>query len=50
MAARKIYPIRHGELDSDGKKRFIGQSDLPLSETGLRQARLLQDTVVAEHD
>lgn len=45
MAKRLIYLIRHGEIDSDGKKRFIGQTDLPLSEAGLCQARLLQGAI-----
>jgi probable phosphoglycerate mutase len=44
-----IYLLRHGEIDSDGEKRFIGWTDLPLNENGIRQARewqvRLADTV-----
>lgn len=34
-----IYLLRHGEVDSDGEKRFIGWTDLPLNANGVRQAR-----------
>jgi alpha-ribazole phosphatase len=34
-----IYLLRHGEIDSEGEKRFIGWTDLPLNENGLQQAR-----------
>ncbi|MFH0731028.1 MAG: alpha-ribazole phosphatase [Pseudomonadota bacterium] len=44
-----IYLLRHGEIDSEGEKRFIGWTDLPLNEDGVRQARQwrtkLSDTV-----
>jgi probable phosphoglycerate mutase len=44
-----IYLLRHGEIDSEGEKRFIGWTDLPLNEDGIRQARewraRLADTV-----
>jgi probable phosphoglycerate mutase len=33
-----IYLLRHGEIDSGGEKRFIGWTDLPLNENGIRQA------------
>jgi len=33
-----IYLVRHGEIDTGGKKRYIGHTDLPLSETGRAQA------------
>lgn len=37
---KKILLLRHGSLQTmDGKKRFIGQTDLPLSEHGRRQAK-----------
>lgn len=34
-----IYLLRHGEVDLHGSKCLIGQADLPLNETGFRQAR-----------
>jgi alpha-ribazole phosphatase len=34
-----IYLLRHGEIDSEREKRFIGWTDLPLNENGVRQAR-----------
>jgi alpha-ribazole phosphatase len=44
-----IYLIRHGEIDTHGEKRFIGSTDIPLTENGIRQARqwqvALSDTV-----
>lgn len=36
---RMIYLLRHGETESRGEKRLLGQADMPLSERGLRQAR-----------
>jgi probable phosphoglycerate mutase len=37
---KKIFLLRHGSLRTvDDKKRFIGQTDLPLSEQGRRQAK-----------
>lgn len=33
-----IYLLRHGETDSRGQKRFVGQIDVPLSERGIAQA------------
>ena len=38
---KKIFLLRHGSLEiADDEKRFIGQTDLPLSERGRRQAKL----------
>jgi alpha-ribazole phosphatase len=34
-----IYLLRHGVVTGNGEKRFIGQSDPPLSEAGSHQAR-----------
>jgi probable phosphoglycerate mutase len=34
-----IYLLRHGVVTGNGEKRFIGQSDPPLAETGRHQAR-----------
>jgi probable phosphoglycerate mutase len=33
-----IYLLRHGEIGSTGDRRFIGWTDVPLNENGLRQA------------
>ena len=42
MAESMIYLARHGEIDLGGKKRLVGQVDLPLSEKGRQQARLFK--------
>ena len=40
---RAIYLVRHGQAQSqDDPRRYIGQTDLPLSEEGRRQARELR--------
>lgn len=36
---RAIFLLRHGETATDGVKRFIGQTDLPLSPRGREQAQ-----------
>lgn len=41
----KIYLLRHGSIQHGDKKRLIGQTDLPLSETGLEQARWWRTTL-----
>lgn len=38
-----IYLLRHGEIESDGAKRFIGRTDPPLSTRGRNQARFWRD-------
>lgn len=40
---RKIYLVRHGEIAADGRRRFIGQIDLPLSDAGRKQAARLRE-------
>ncbi|MFC1876095.1 alpha-ribazole phosphatase [Thermodesulfobacteriota bacterium] len=35
---KQIYLLRHGEIIGSEKKRYIGQTDVPLSSKGLRQA------------
>jgi alpha-ribazole phosphatase len=35
----KVYLFRHGEITHDGTTRLIGQTDVPLNETGRNQAR-----------
>ncbi len=36
-----IYLIRHGEIDKASPRTFLGQTDLPLNENGIRQAKTL---------
>ncbi|HEY8906664.1 MAG TPA: alpha-ribazole phosphatase [Rhodoferax sp.] len=36
-----IYLLRHGALPDNSRKRFIGQTDLPLAAEGIRQAQAL---------
>jgi alpha-ribazole phosphatase len=43
----KIYLLRHGEIERAEEKRFIGHTDVPLSETGRGQARWWR--IVLEH-
>ncbi|HMK56648.1 MAG TPA: alpha-ribazole phosphatase [Dissulfurispiraceae bacterium] len=43
MTDRTIYLVRHGRiLLPDDEKRFIGQTDFPLNEEGVRQAEALK--------
>lgn len=46
-----IYLLRHGALAGDNRERFIGQTDLPLSADGFKQAeamaRALRDKGIA---
>lgn len=37
----KLYVTRHGETESNRRRRYAGSTDVPLSETGLRQAEEL---------
>lgn len=36
-----IYLLRHGEIDKPTPRRFLGQTDLPLNDNGIRQAMAL---------
>ena len=40
---KHIYIVRHGDIGLGTDKRYIGQSDLPLSVLGLKQATLLKE-------
>jgi broad specificity phosphatase PhoE len=44
----RLYLIRHGEIGSPQEKRFYGSTDLPLSEKGRQQARLLAQRLSSE--
>lgn len=39
---RSIYLVRHGNIDAGQEKRYIGVTDLPLSEEGIMQAQRLK--------
>ncbi len=40
MAARMIYLMRHGKIQhADGKRRYIGHTDIPICQEGIDQAR-----------
>lgn len=43
MKQKLIYLVRHGDIGLGSEKRYIGQTDLPLSPLGLKQASLLKD-------
>lgn len=38
-----IYLVRHGAIDTGQERRFIGQIDLPLASSGIRQAEQLRN-------
>lgn len=38
-----IYLLRHGEIESDGIRRFLGRTDARLSALGFDQARMWRD-------
>ncbi|HOR84925.1 MAG TPA: histidine phosphatase family protein, partial [Bacillota bacterium] len=40
---RRIYLLRHGEIDCGKEKRYIGITDLPLNNKGRTQAYRLKD-------
>ena len=40
---RKIFLIRHGQIDYGSEKRYIGITDLPLSNTGIGQVIRLKE-------
>jgi len=44
-----IYLVRHGEIQGAQTRRFIGSTDVPLSEEGMRQGRLLRQHLAHIH-
>ena len=42
---RDIYLARHGRLDKDPERSYVGQTDYPLSSSGRAQAEVLQDAL-----
>ncbi len=40
-----IYLLRHAEIDRSSPRRFLGQSDLPLNDNGIKQACDLGDAL-----
>lgn len=49
MPPHRIYLARHGKIEGDEEKRYIGQSDWELSQVGLMQAERLHQTLRANH-
>lgn len=45
----KIYLVRHGETEWNVKKKIQGKTDIPLNETGLRQAQKLARELADEN-
>jgi len=43
MDKKLIYLARHGDIGLGKDKRYIGQSDIPLSDLGKKQANLLKE-------
>ena len=41
----KVYLLRHGEIECAVQKRFIGKTDMPLSDTGVKQALWWRDAL-----
>ena len=48
MPATRLTLVRHGETDSNRSHRFQGQLDVPLNDTGLRQAERLAERLAGE--
>ncbi|MBE5802416.1 MAG: histidine phosphatase family protein [Clostridiales bacterium] len=44
----KLFITRHGETDFNVQRRYAGQADVPLNETGVCQARELAEVLATE--
>ena len=45
----RLLLVRHGETDWNAEQRFIGRTNLPLSQKGKRQAHALAQRLTEEH-
>ncbi len=48
MSQHNTYLLRHGEIDQSYRGRFVGQTDLPLTNTGEFQARFWEHELSRE--
>lgn len=45
---KKIYLIRHGETEWNVSRKIQGHKDIPLTDTGIKQANLIADRLMSE--
>ena len=48
MTAERVLLLRHGRTTYNAEARFQGQTDIPLDEVGLAQAKQVAETLAAE--